>query len=166
MTCRLPLAPPPLHFASFVDCLLDSLPSIVPSSSRPLRWIVFDRHCSRSRSRRGGRRGRIIVVVSTSPSSPATDRRAETCIEGPSIVSVTGMVAGGKDGLPWQRAGWQWLRLWVVRYFNIVARENRSVSVFRQKKNIRRRLMMILATSRHRPQYLSRRDIARIGDIL
>jgi len=55
--------------------------------------------------------GRIIVVVSTSPSSPATDWRAETCSEGPSIVFVAAMVAGGDHGLPWQRAGRQWLRL-------------------------------------------------------
>ena len=29
----------------------------------------------------------------------------------PSIVSVAAMVAGGDDGLPWRRAGRQWLRL-------------------------------------------------------
>ena len=58
-----------------------------------------------------GRRGRIVVVVSTSPSSPATDRRAETCSEGPLIVSVAAMVAGGDHSLLWRWAGRQWLRL-------------------------------------------------------
>ena len=50
---------------------------------------------------RGERRGRIVVVVSATPSSPApaTDRRAETCSEGPSIVSVDAMVAYDNDGL-------------------------------------------------------------------
>jgi len=78
---------------------------------RPLRWIIFSRHCSRRRSRQGGQRGRIVVVVSTSPSSPATDWRAKTCSKGPSIVFVAAMLAVGDHGLPWRRAGWQWLRL-------------------------------------------------------
>ncbi len=50
-------------------------------------------------------------LVSTSPSSPATGWRAETCSKGPSIVSIAAMVAGGDHGLPWRRAGWQWLCL-------------------------------------------------------
>jgi len=68
------------------------------------RMIVTSRRCRLI--------GRIVVIVSTSPSSLATDRRAETCSKGPSIVSVAAMVAGGDHGLPWwQRAGQQWLRL-------------------------------------------------------
>ena len=55
------------------------------SPPRPLRWIIFGRHCSRRRSRRGGRRGRIVVVVSPSPSSLAEDQRAEACGRGPRL---------------------------------------------------------------------------------
>jgi len=48
----------------------------------------------------------------------------------PSIVSVAAMVAGGNDGLPWQRTGWQWH---FAAHFDCYDRENRSVCVFRQK---------------------------------
>ena len=55
----------------------------IHSSLRQLRWIVFGRHCSRRRSRRGGRRGWIVIVLSTFPSSPVEDQRAEACNRGP-----------------------------------------------------------------------------------
>jgi len=55
---------------------------------RPLRWIVFARHChcSRRRSRQGGQRGRIVVIVSPSPSTPAEDQRSKACGRGPNCL--------------------------------------------------------------------------------
>ena len=56
----------------------------------------------------GRQRGQVVVIVSASPSSPATDRKAETWGGGPSIlVSVAVMMAGGDDGLPLRWVGSQ-----------------------------------------------------------
>ena len=68
------------------------------SPPRPLRWIVFGRHCSRRRSRRGGRRGRIVVVVSPSPSSLAEDQRAEACGRGPRLSPSLRYYRGWHEG--------------------------------------------------------------------
>jgi hypothetical protein len=85
--------------------IVDSIVNGVVVATRPLRWIVFGRNCSRRRSRRGGWRGRIVVVVSPSPSSPAEDKRAEACGRGPWLspslrwwLAVTMACCGGWRG--------------------------------------------------------------------
>jgi hypothetical protein len=112
--CLLVVAPPRpstsrrLLIVDLIRCRLLSA-----SPPRPLRWIVFGRHCSRRRLRQGGRRGRIVIVVSF-PLLPGRRSEGRSVRQRPSIVSVAAMVAGGNNGLPWRRAGRQWLRLPVV----------------------------------------------------
>jgi hypothetical protein len=84
LSCRLPVAPPRPSTSRRL-LIVDSIVNGVIGATRPLCWIVFGRNCSRRRSRRGGRRGRIVVVVSPSPSSPAEDQRAEACGRGPRL---------------------------------------------------------------------------------
>ena len=83
-SCRLPVAPPRPSTSRRL-LIVDSIVNVVVVATRPLRWIVFGRNCSRRRPRRGGRRGRIVVVDSPSPSSPAEDQRAEACGRGPRL---------------------------------------------------------------------------------
>ncbi len=84
LLCRLPVAPP-RPSTSCRLLIVDSIVNGVVVATWPLRWIIFGRNCSRRRSRRGGRRGRIVVVISPSPSFPAEDQRAEACGRGPRL---------------------------------------------------------------------------------
>jgi hypothetical protein len=59
---------------------------------------------------RGGWWDQIVIIVSASASSQVTDWRAETCSEGPLIVSVHAMVAYGDNGFLLWRVGPQWLQ--------------------------------------------------------
>ena len=103
-SCRLPVAPPRPSTSRRL-LIVDSIVNVVVVATRPLRWIVFGRNCSRRRPRRGGRRGRIVVVDSPSPSSPAEDQRAEACGRGPRLspslrwwLAATMACRGGCDG--------------------------------------------------------------------
>ena len=78
----------------------------------------------------------------------------------PSIVSVAGMVAGGDHGLPWRRAGRQWLCLPVA----IKKGDNNRSVFFRKKIAGRVTLLPIMATSRHVTQCALCHDVAIIGD--
>ena len=100
---------------SFVDCCFErqtesSLPPMASLSS--LRRLHHHRRHGRPRNRlsQGGQQGQIVVIVSASPSSLATYWRAETCNEGPSVVSADALVAYGNNGLLLWRVGPKWLQ--------------------------------------------------------
>jgi hypothetical protein len=100
---------------SFVDCSFECQTESLlrPMASLSLLCRCNHRRCHRGPCNclsRGGRRGQIVVMIIASPSSPATNRRAETCGEGPLIVSINAMVACGDGGLLLWGAGPQWLQ--------------------------------------------------------
>ena len=77
--------------ATALDCLWPPLqPKTIAS-----RWTTGSNRCCRQ----------------PLPLLPGRRSEGRSVRQRPSIVSVAAMVAGGNDGLPWRRAGRQWLRL-------------------------------------------------------